>query len=64
MESLFTVFLVITLTPMAVFAQSQIESFSDEELKVLSADIISMYHDSRRGIVDFKTSLEQFSLSL
>jgi len=39
-------------------------NFSDEELKVLSADIISMYHDSRRGIVDFKTSLEQFSLSL
>lgn len=40
------------------------DNFSDEELRVLSSNIISMYHDSRRGIIDFKTALEEFSLTL
>ncbi len=40
------------------------DNFSDEELRALSSNIISMYHDSRRGIVDFKITLEKFSITL
>jgi len=40
MKFLFTVFLVITLTPMIVFAQSQIESLSKEELNSIGIQLI------------------------
>lgn len=40
------------------------KDFSDQELENLSASLVSLYHDSRRGLSDFATSLELFILSV
>jgi DNA polymerase III delta subunit len=39
-------------------------SFTAEELTVLSSNLVSMYHDAHRGIVDFETALELFVVEL
>ena len=39
------------------------KGFSDQELENLSASLVSLYHDSRRGLADFETSLELLILS-
>lgn len=40
------------------------KNFENEELKNLSSKMISIYHDARRGIVDFDTAMELFVLEL
>jgi len=39
-------------------------NYSDAELKALSAALISIYHDARRGIHDLGISLERFVLDM
>ncbi|MEK9167936.1 MAG: hypothetical protein AAB769_01250 [Patescibacteria group bacterium] len=38
------------------------KNFSDEELKKISAQLIALYHDSHRGLVEFEEGLEKFLL--
>jgi len=38
------------------------KKFSRRELEHISSGLVSLYHDSRRGIVDFEIALEQFVL--
>jgi len=40
------------------------KNFSEEELHNLSSQLISVSHDSRRGLKDFKISLEKFCLGV
>ena len=40
------------------------KNYSDSELKTLSAVLISLYHDARRGIHDLGISLERFVLDI
>src|SRR3989344_4785933 len=40
------------------------EGFQHSELVSLSRNLISIYHDSHRGLRDFSSALERFSLSL
>lgn len=38
------------------------KNFSDDELKKISARLVTLYHDSHRGLVGFEEGLEQFLL--
>jgi len=40
------------------------KNFEQGDLRKLSAKMVTMYHDARRGIVDFDTALEKFILEL
>jgi len=44
----------------SVFAKN----FTNEELKSISSKLVSLYHDSRRGILELDIALEQFLLNL
>lgn len=39
-------------------------NYTEEEMKKLSSSLVSVYHDSRRGIHDFDIALEKFILSV
>lgn len=39
-------------------------NYNEEEMKKLSSALVSVYHDSRRGIHDFGISLEKFILGI
>ena len=39
-------------------------NFSGEEMKRISSQLVSVYHDSRRGIHDFGIALEKFILNI
>ncbi|MBU6431130.1 MAG: hypothetical protein KGJ58_04405 [Patescibacteria group bacterium] len=39
-------------------------NYGEDEMKKLSSALVSVYHDSRRGIHDFDIALERFILSL
>jgi len=43
-------------------AEGFARNFSESELKKISSELVSIYHDSRRGIVDFDIALERFVL--
>lgn len=45
-------------------SKSFARNYTEEEMKKLSSALISVYHDSRRGIHDFDIALERFILSL
>ncbi len=38
--------------------------FTEEELSRYSAELINLYHDSRRGLADFDAGLEKFLIKL
>ena len=40
------------------------KNFEQGDLRKLSAKLVSIYHDTRRGIVDFGTALEKFILEI
>ena len=40
------------------------KNYSDAELKELSSRLVALYHDARRGAVEFDTALEKFVLSI
>lgn len=40
------------------------KNFSNEELAKLSRDLVVMYHDARRGVIDFDVALERFVLAV
>ncbi|MDP3996293.1 MAG: hypothetical protein Q8P86_01190, partial [bacterium] len=40
------------------------KNYSEDELKNLSSKLVSLYHDSRRGLHDFNTALERFILTI
>jgi len=40
------------------------QNYSEDEMKKMSSSLVSIYHDSRRGIHDFDIALERFILSL
>lgn len=40
------------------------KKYSPEELRVMSAKFVEIYHNARRGISDMETSLERFILSV
>lgn len=39
-------------------------NFSPEELSKLAMELITLYHDAHRGLVDFETGLERFILAV
>lgn len=39
-------------------------NYSEEEMKKMSSSLVSVYHDSRRGIYDFNIAIEKFILSI
>lgn len=45
-------------------SKSFARNYTEEEMKKMSSALVSVYHDSRRGIHDFEISLEMFILSL
>lgn len=45
-------------------SKSFARNYTEEEMKKMSSTLISIYHDSRRGIHDFDIALERFVLSL
>lgn len=45
-------------------SKSFTQNYSEEEMKKLSSALVSVYHDSRRGIHDFDIALERFILRL
>lgn len=45
-------------------AKKFLNNYSLEEVKILSSDLVSVYHNSRRGIVNFETGLEKVLLSV
>lgn len=47
-----------------VWSKSQgfLKNFSEEELKSASAELVDIYHNARRGMVDFDVALEKFIL--
>lgn len=45
-------------------SKSFAKNFGEEEMKKLSSALISVYHDSRRGIHDFGIALERFILNI
>ncbi len=45
-------------------AKKYSKNFSEEELKKLYGDLVSLYHDSRRGVAEFDNALEGFILNL
>jgi DNA polymerase III delta subunit len=40
------------------------DNFSNEELRNLSSKLVTLYHDTRRGLVEFDTEMEKFILAL
>ncbi|MBX4198036.1 hypothetical protein KW782_01745 [Candidatus Parcubacteria bacterium] len=49
-----------------VYQKSQgfLKNFQETELQTTSSKLVSLYHDARRGIIDFGSGLEMFILSL
>lgn len=45
-------------------SKSFARNYSEEEMKKLSSALVSVYHDSRRGIHDFDIALERFVLNI
>jgi len=45
-------------------SKSFAQNYSEDEMKKMSSSLVSIYHDSRRGIHDFDIALERFILSL
>jgi DNA polymerase III delta subunit len=45
-------------------AKSALKNYSVPELRALHLSLVTMYHDARRGIVDFQNALEKLVLSL
>ena len=45
-------------------SKSFARNYSEEEMKKLSSALVSVYHDSRRGIHDFEIALERFILDI
>lgn len=45
-------------------SKSFARNYTEEEMKKMSSALVSVYHDSRRGIHDFDMELERFILSL
>ena len=45
-------------------SKSFARNYSSEEMKKMSSALVSVYHDSRRGIHEFEIALERFILSL
>ena len=45
-------------------AQGFIKNYSQQELRTVSLALVSLYHDSRRGSVDFEKGLERIILSI
>lgn len=39
-------------------------NYSEDELKKISSELVSMYHEAHRGTLDFNVSLEKFILGL
>ena len=53
------------LKPFAVSkAKKFIQNYSEEELQKLARNLVELYHDTRRGFVEFPIALEQFILSI
>ena len=45
-------------------SKSFARNYSEEEMKKMSSALVSVYHDSRRGIHDFEIALERFILDI
>ncbi len=45
-------------------AKSYLKNYSEEELKQISSDLVSIYHEARRGGLEFDLALEKFILEL
>lgn len=45
-------------------SKSFARNYTEEEMKKMSSALVSVYHDSRRGIHDFEIALERFILSI
>ena len=48
----------------ATKAKRFVANYSHQELKHLASAFVALYHDARRGLVDFEARLEQLTLSL
>lgn len=55
---------LILASPVRSRASNGASSFSSEELRSLASRLVSLYHDSHRGLIDFETGLERFVLNL
>jgi hypothetical protein len=45
-------------------AKSFARNYKEEELKKISSELVSIYHDSHRGLCDFDIALERFILKI
>ena len=45
-------------------AKSFLKNYTEDELKEMSSEFVTLYHDAHRGIHDFQIALERFVLSL
>ncbi len=45
-------------------AKGYLKKYSEVELKKISSKLVSLYHDSRRGLVEFDLVIEKFILTL
>ena len=45
-------------------SQSFLARYSEEELGSLSARLVDLYHNARRGVIDFSIGMEQFILKI
>jgi DNA polymerase III delta subunit len=45
-------------------SQSFLRNFEEDEVKNISSQLVSMYHQARRGITDFDLALEKFILEV
>jgi len=45
-------------------SRSFLKNFTEEELKQVSSSLLDIYHNARRGIVDFDIALEKFILQV
>ncbi|MCK5285651.1 MAG: hypothetical protein KAJ58_00275 [Candidatus Pacebacteria bacterium] len=45
-------------------AESYLKKYSEEELKKISSDLVTIYHDARRGLCEFDLALEKFILEI
>ncbi len=43
---------------------ASLKNFSEQELKAISSRLVSIYHEARRGMVDFDVALEKFILEV
>ena len=41
-----------------------LQNFSIDEVKNISSRLVTLYHDARRGIIDFDMALEKFVLEV